>query len=465
MGKPINLLAVATALAKAHCLDTGLLLIPIYEAAPFHETIADKLEEAIIRGRGRVIVNLPPRHGKSELISRVLPAWYLGRSPNRNVICVSHTLELARTFSRRAKSLVDNPYYQLTFGVALDKSEGAAAHNWGLTNGSRFLAAGVGGAITGYGADLLIIDDPIKDSVQAQSATYRERLKDWFREVALPRLTPTGTVIVVMTRWHFDDLTGWLLRDCSSDSRGDKWELLRFPAIQDTEGNPLDPRPIGAPLWASRFDKAKLDQIEQAIGTSAFAGLYQQIPALPRGQVFDIEHFRQDFELDNPPAFQRLVASWDTAYEAHARADYSVGTVWGDTGQDYCLVDLVRGRWKFPELKRQIFSLAKKHNCAIILVEASASGKDVVAELQATSDLPIIGVEVGKGDKVARASAITGRIEAGRVRLPKYAPWLQTFLKEVREFPAGEHDDIVDSMVQAIRWLTRYSSTTPVIGL
>ncbi len=446
----------------------------IYDPAWFHQQINTALCKVATGDIKRLIITKPPRHGKSELCSRVFPPWYLGNDTGdpRSIIAASYSDALAKKFGRAGRNISRSALYGEIFDTGLDRMLGTSVTDWTLTNGNSYSASGVGGGITGLGASVFLVDDPIKNRQQADSPTYRENLKDWFKEVAITRLTPGGSIVVIMTRWHHDDLVGWLLSE-----QEDKWNVLKYPALQtehDLDLRPYDKRKPGKALWPWRFTKKRLEEIEEELGPLAFNCLYQQDPTIEGGTVLNINDLIQDFDLnnlhfDNPDEMwimtdtgrvniNRIVGSWDTAFESKKTADFSVGTIWADAGNAYYLIDVVRGRWRFPQLKDKMKSTYKRWHDDSVLIEAKASGKDLLYELREFTDIPIQPVNPVI-DKVARAAAVSGRFEAGRVHIPKNAPWLRVYLTELEHFPKATHDDQVDSTTQAIRWMSRYSGS------
>ena len=432
-----------------------------YEPSVFHWLIGKKLCDVVKGKIKRLIILIPPRHGKSELCSKIFPPWYLGyrNGEQRSIIAASYAARLAHTFGRAGRNIVRNPLYREVFGVGIDRALGTSTNEWALTNENTYSAAGVGGGITGFGASIFLIDDPIKDRKQANSAVYREALKDWYKEVALTRLTPDGAMIIIMTRWHYDDLVGWLLTE--PEWASENFTVIKLPAIQtehDLSERLYDTRKVGEALWPERFSRKQLDKIAEGLGPVAFNCLYQQDPTIEGGQVLNINDLRMYKPEEKPESFQRIVSSWDTAFENKSTSDYSVGTIWGDTGKNYYLLHVIRVRNRFPQLKKLMIKTHKQWNEDTILIEAKASGKDLIYELREETSLPIQSVNPVV-DKVSRAAAISGRVEAGRVFIPDRAPWLRTFLTELEHFPAVDHDDQVDSFTQAIRWMSRYSGS------
>jgi len=414
---------------------------PGFELAAHHRIILDKLE-AVERGQiQRLMIFMPPRHGKSLLSTRFFPAWYLGRHPERFIITVSYGQELADDFGRGVRNLVSDPLHRAIFPGFRLADDSTSMRCFNTTSGGSYYAVGRGGPITGRGAHLLIIDDPLKDREEAQSETIRRTLHEWYASVAYTRLQPGAAIVLLQTRWHEDDLAGRLLREHSAG-----WEVVSLPAVAETDESF---RRTGEALWPQKFPLDVLEQIRVAIGGAAWASLYQQRPAAAEGTIFKREWWRYFREQ---PAFRRIVQSWDTAFKTGAENDYSVCTTWGVTDSGYYLLWFWRGRVEFPELKKRISWLADQWRPNQILVEDKASGQSLIQELRYQSALPIIPVKVDK-DKLARAQAITPLIEAGKVFLPELAPWLNDYIDEMARFPTGTHDDAVDCTTQALNYV------------
>ena len=321
--------------------------------------------------------------------------------------------------------------------------------SFATTAGGAYYAVGRGGALTGRGANLLLIDDPLKDYAEANSEVIRQSLHDWYSSVAYTRLYSGAAIILVSTRWHEDDLAGRLLRE----SGGEEWHVLRLPAIAEVDESF---RRAGEPLWPAKFPLKTLEQIRRDIGDAAFVSLYQQRPAAAEGAVFN-RNWWQFYHY--PPTCKRIVQSWDTAFKSGLQNDYSVCSTWGVLENGYYLLSLSRVRVDFPEQTRLVGSLGREWKAIAILVEDAASGQGAqIQELRHESALPIIPVKVDS-NKLARAYAITPMIEAGRVFLPKSAPWLNDYVDELAAFPNGVHDDAVDSTTQALNYLRHQSGT------
>ncbi len=410
--------------------------MPGFERAGHLCLLAEKLE-AIERGElKRLMVFMPPRHGKSELCSIRFPAWYLGKNQQNQVIGCSYAESLAYSFSYAVRETISSPSYQRLWRVGLDT---AGAVRWQLANKDNkrasYIAAGIGGGIAGEGADLLIIDDPIKNAEEAASQIYRDKTYQWYVTTARTRLQPDAAIILILTRWHVDDLAGRLLDDAKRDPKADQWEVLSLSALKENQA-----------LWAERYPIEVLENIRATIGGRAFESLYQGSPTQAEGNIFKREWW-QFYKVR--PSFQYTIQSWDTAFKDKASNDYSVCTMWGVTKTGFYLFDVLRDRVEFPELKRMCITAYERDKPQRVYIEDKASGQSLIQELTRETRIPIYPVKVDS-DKQARANAITPLIESGRVMLPEYASWLHNYIEELSAFPNGEHDDQVDSTTQAL---------------
>ncbi len=420
---------------------------PGYRPARHHRHLAAALER-VERGEiDRLLVVMPPRHGKSELCSVHFPAWFLGRNPDLRVIACSHTAALAQRFSRLVRGKVTDPRWPFPARLAAGE---ATVQAWGLAgHAGGYVAAGVGGPITGMGADLLIIDDPVKSAEEALSAAVRDRTWEWYTGTAYPRLETGGRIVVIGTRWHPDDLIGRIL---ASPER-EQWHLIHFPALA-TGPDPLGRAP-GDPLWPERFDARALERIKQAMGSFWFAAQYQGEPVAPSGQIFRPDAWPR-YQGD-PAALYRTGGPWqflDTAYKAGAGHSRSAIVTWVATERGWAVVDCWTGQPDFPVLVEIVREQAAKWRPLAVVIEDQASGQSLLQTLRATTRLPVVPWRPGDRDKVARAHAVSAYIEAGRVALPAAAPWVEDFVLEHAHFPAGRHDDLVDTTTMALLYLT-----------
>jgi len=390
------------------------------------------------------MVFMPPRHGKSELCTVRFPAWYLGRNPQKQIISCSYAESHAYSFSYAVRGVIGGEAYQALWPHRL---ETAGAIRWQLAGKENlrasYIAAGIGGGITGEGADLLIIDDPIRNYQEADSKTYRNSNWMWWITTALTRLQPDGAVILIMTRWHEDDLAGRILK-ASKVAGADQWEVLHLRAIAD-----------GKALWPEKFPLKVLEAIRAGqvddpdmpgAGSRAFEALYQGNPTIAQGNILRRDWWRYYTER---PVLTDIIHSWDTAFKGGTESDYSVCQVWGKSETGYYLLDSWRQRVEYPDLKKAAIALYERDKPSAVYIEDKASGQSLVQELKRDTAIPIRPVKVDR-DKVARANAVTPLIESGRVYLPERAPWLHGLIEELSAFPTGEHDDQVDALTQAL---------------
>jgi len=406
-----------------------------------------RLDETLVDvavGRVRkLLVTMPPRHGKSELCSHWFPVWYLSRFPDDSIIMSGYGQEYASKYGRDVRNtLTEHP----EIGVQVSK-DSSAMHRWNIEkHKGGMYAVGLGGPITGRGGNILILDDPVKGDAEARSLTYRERIWEWWCRTFFTRREPNAGVVLVGTRWHHDDLIGRVLKE-----EGDEWEKLDFPAL-DADGRAL---------WEERFPASELVATRKSIGDEAFECLYQQRPTLEGGNLLKREWWGYYTLL--PTEIHSVVQSWDTAFKRGETNDYSVCETWASNSADYYVVETFRDRVEFPELKRLVVQQYEKATAVTgvtphaILIEDAASGQSLIQELRRDTNLPIIPVKPDK-DKIARTNAITPLLRAGKVRIPERAAWVADFVNECSQFPSGAHDDQVDAMTQALIYLKEQSA-------
>ena len=462
----------AEALEKARngLLNFTCYTFPEFEVNWHHRQLARILNEFAHGLHPRLIICLPPRCTKSEFVSRRLPAFLLGLYPDDKVLTSSYSAELASAMNRDVQRIIDSPQYEKIFPdsripKAGMKVEGSWARNSkhfeiiGRRGGYR--CAGVGGPLTGYGTNWAICDDPFKNQEEADSIVFRDRIWNWWRSTFYTRFEKNANALVTMTRWHEDDLVGRLLNLAKSDPTADQWEVVSFPAIAEgagSVGSVKDPREIGEPLWPNKFSVERLAALRSSVGSRVFSALYQQRPAPEEGMIIKREWWR--FWKKLPQSFEVMIQAWDLTFTNAATSDYVVGAVFGKLGPNIYLVDMVRGRLGFTESTQAIKNLARKWpQASAIYVEKAANGHAVIDTLQ--RDITgVIGVKP-LGSKVARANAVSPRIEAGNVWLPdpSICPWVNEVVEEWATFPAGMHDDIVDAMSHGIAKLAQIGAT------
>lgn len=433
-----------------------------YEPADHHRLISEALRRVARGELKRLMIFMPPRHGKSMLASEYFPAWYLGRNPNHQVITATYAQGLADDFGRKVRNIVAGEMFKGIFpGVDL-AGDSQAANRFHLSGQGAYFAVGAGGPITGRGADLLLIDDPIKGREDAESETMRRRLKEWYTSVARTRLMPGGAIVVIQTRWHEDDLAGWLIKEHAHEN----WEVLNLPALAEP-GDPLG-REEGAALWPSAYPIKELAVIKQSIGARDWSALYQQRPSAMEGAILKRANWQYYKPTENNPAslveslgITRIVQAWDTAFKTGNSNDYSVGVTLGVARTRYYVLDVWRNRAEFPDLKRALVSQATKWGAHAVVVEDAASGQSLIQELRRNTRIPLVTVKVDR-DKTARANAISAIHEAKLCYVPDNEHWVSDFMDECASFPSATHDDQVDAFVHALTY-ARPLSTIEVV--
>jgi predicted phage terminase large subunit-like protein len=438
--------AAAAEISRRSLLDFAARMVPSFSAPAHIRRIAELLEDVEAGRKLRVVITVPPRHGKSRLL-QIAEAWYLGRNPSKNAITSSHSAELAERNSRFTRALVEQ--YRWPFEARLS-ADSSAVHRWNLTPGGGGLyAVGAGGSITGRGADLLVLDD-----IQHDTGTDVERDSawEWFSETAIPRLEPGAAIVVLATRWHETDVVGRLLAAPDAD----QWTVLSLPALAESD-DPLG-RAEGEALWPERFSLNELNARRVSMGARAFESQFQQNPAPSEGNLFRAvwltKRYRELPKLDN------IALGLDAAWKTGPQHDFSAMLIAGSNATDYYLIDVIRGKWEYPHLRRLLSEICEKHHPKSVCVEDAASGTAIIQELTQSTRLPIIPIQA-RGSKEARAEAITPILEAGKLWLPESAPWLDAFESELLRFPAGAHDDQVDALVLT---LTRLSARRRIVG-
>jgi predicted phage terminase large subunit-like protein len=415
---------------------------PDFIEGSHHKRIADKFNKLASGEIKRLIINMPPRHTKSEFGSYLLPAWMVGKNPKLKIIQSTNTTELSVRFGRKAKALIDSPEYQKVFKTKL-REDSQAAGKWETAQGGEYYAAGVGSAITGRGADLLIIDDPHSEQ-DAMNAQALERTYEWYTSGPRQRLQPGGSIIVIMTRWNEKDLTGRLL-NAQKEVKADQWEIVEFPAIM----------PSGQPVWPEYWKIEDLESVKASIPLSKWNAQYMQNPTSEEGALIKREWWRP-WEDEELPPLEHVIQSYDTAFMKKQTADYSAITTWGvfrpseDDPPNLILVDAVKARYEFPELRRVALEQYGYWNPETVIIESKASGLPLTYELRKMG-IPVINFTPSKGnDKHTRVNAVSPMFESGLIWAPKEMEFAQEVIEECAAFPYGDHDDLVDSMTQAL---------------
>jgi predicted phage terminase large subunit-like protein len=420
---------------------------PTFISGAHHKRMAEAFERVANGTCKRLIINMPPRHTKSEFASYLLPAWFLGKFPHKKVIQTSHTAELAVGFGRKVRNLVDSDVYNNIFPNLALQADSKAAGRWNTSKGGDYFAIGVGGAVTGKGADVLIIDDPHSEQEAAMAASNPEvydKVYEWYTSGPRQRLQPGGAIVIVMTRWAARDLTGQVIKSAAQRS-GEEWEVIEFPAIM----------PSGKPLWPQFWSIEELSALREELPNAKWQAQYQQNPVGNESAIVKRDWWKW-WEKDNPPICDYILQSWDTAFEKTQRADYSAGTTWGifnceedNFAPNIILLNTYKKRVEFPELKRDVLREYNEYEPDSLIVEKKASGAPLIYDLRAMG-IPVQEYTPGKGqDKIARLNSVSDIIASGKVWVPQ-TRWAEELVDEVAAFPSGEHDDLVDATTLAL---------------
>ena len=427
---------------------------PTFIAGRHHSIMANAFERVAKGELKRLIINMPPRHTKSEFASYLLPAWFLGQFPHKKVIQTSHTAELAVGFGRKVRNLVDTDAYHEIFPHLVLSADSKAAGRWNTSKQGDYFAIGVGGAVTGKGADLLIIDDPHSEQEAAladSSPDIYDKVYEWYTSGPRQRLQPGGSIVIVMTRWGMRDLTAQVLK-AAAQRGGDEWEVIEFPALL----------PSGNPLWPEFWSLEELMKLKEELPNSKWMAQYQQQPTSDAAAMVKREWWRI-WEEDEPPTCEYVLQVWDTAFEASNRADYSASTTWGvfyrpdNNGvsqPNIILLNAIKDRVEFPTLKQMVLNQYDEFKPDTVIVEKKASGAPLIYELRATGVpvqeyTPVRGTASNPNNKVARLNAVSTLFASGIVWAPNRS-WAEEVMDEVAAFPAGEHDDYVDTVIMAL---------------
>ena len=415
---------------------------PGFISGRHHKIMAEKLE-AVAQGKlKRLIINMPPRHTKSEFASYLFPAWMVGRRSDMKIMQATHTADLSIRFGRKVKNLMETKDYQNIFDVKL-RSDSKAAYRWETDDGGEYYASGVGGNIAGRGADLFIVDDPHSEQ-DAQSPTALENAWDWYTAGPRQRLQPGGAIIIVMTRWGDNDLTARLLKQAAQDPKADQWEVVEFPAIFDN----------GEALWPEYWKLEELEKIKASIPLSKWNAQYLQRPTSDTASIIKRDWWKP-WTKDQVPRLHYVMQSYDTAYLKTRTADFTSIQTWGvfypseDSPPNAILLDAKKGRWEFPDLKRIAMEEYKYWEPEVVLIEAKAAGMPLTQELR-SSGIPVANFTPSRGnDKHVRMNSVAPLFEAGLVWYPETS-WAEEVIEEMASFPYAEHDDHCDAATQAL---------------
>jgi len=400
--------------------------------------VSQIITQAILKGNGRIIVNIPPQHGKSQFISKYLPIWYLENFPKKRVILSTYEANYAESWGKQVRNeFLHNP--KLEVEVAKDSK---ASNFWLTTEGGSMASVGIGGPITGKSGDLMIIDDPVKNWAEAKSKAYQRRNAEWFDSTLYTRKQPGTTIIVLMTRWHELDLTGYLINE-----HGDDWNLIRLPALAE-KNDPMG-RKIGEALCPERFDRKELLKTKNAISEQVWTGLYANRPAAQEGGIIKRDSLRFYDKL--PASFQEIIQSWDMSFKKTTDGSYVVGQVWGRSNGNFYLIDQFRKRTGFVGAKEAVIFFSNKYPLARRkIIEAKANGPAIIDDLKTT--VPGLIAQENNSSKEANLEAVSPFFDSGNVFLPNqnYCNWIKDYIEELVTFPNAANNDQVDATSQAL---------------
>ena len=442
-----------------HCRDDLIAFCkkmqPDYKVGSHHRVLANMLMDLAEGNKDRICVNIPPRHGKSQLVSIYFPAWFMGKYPDKKVLMVSHTTDLAVTFGRKVRNIIDTDAYKEVFPTVTLASDNKSAGRWNTNMGGEYYACGVGSALAGRGADLLLVDDPHneQDIINGNFDVF-EKAYEWFTYGARTRLMPGGRVAIIQTRWHLDDLTGRVTRDMELNEGADQYNVVEFPAILEIENKTTHVVEQKA-LWSEFYTLDDLLRTKASMPLFQWNAQYQQNPTSEEASVVKREWWKT-WTDEHAPRCEYVIMSLDAAAETNNRADFTALTTWGvflneeENNYSIILLNSIKKRVEFPELKKLAMEEYTEWEPDAFIVEKKSSGTALYQELRRT------GMAVqeytphrGSGDKLARLNAVADIVASGLVWVPQ-TRWAEELVEEVAGFPFMSHDDLVDSTVMAL---------------
>ncbi|MDR1688324.1 MAG: phage terminase large subunit [Clostridiales bacterium] len=458
----VNEHLLAQTLARQHLVEFAEYTDANYTTNWHHRVLCEKLDKLVAKKIKRLMVFMPPRHGKSELVSRKLPAFIFGRNPDASIMATSYSADLAQRMSRDVQRIIDSPKYGELFPETslYGKNIRTVANGSYLRNSDIFeivgykgsyRGAGVGGGITGMGGDYIIVDDPVKNREDVNSLVMRDKLWDWYTSTLYTRREKDAAILITLTRWHEDDLAGRLLELAQKEPNADQWEVLMFPAMCEEERkHPEDIREDGMALWPDKYTYAELVSTKATVGIYDWSALYQQRPQPAGGTIFQREWMNKEYE--ELPAGATLIQTWDLPFKDSEASAKCAGIIMARKGAEIFFVDVVNDKMSFTTSVTAIRSMTAKHPKARAkVVEDKANGPAIINYLQ--KEIPGMIAFNPKGSKEDRALSVAPYFEAGNVYFPKYAPWKADLISDLIRFPTGVYKDTVDASVQGILYL------------
>jgi predicted phage terminase large subunit-like protein len=440
--------ALGRELAQKSFMEYVKIMWPGFIHGRHHAVMAKKFEAIADGSLKRLIINMPPRHTKSEFASYLLTSWFLGKYPDKKVIQSSNTADLAVGFGRKVRNLVGSEAYAKVFPNVSLRQDSKAAGRWATNQNGEYFAIGVGGTVTGKGADLLIIDDPHSEQEAALASgdpSVFDKVYEWYTSGPRQRLQPGGAIVIVMTRWGEKDLTGRVIKDAMLRDKGEEWEVIEFPAIM----------PSGKPLWPEFWSAKELEALRDELPPAKWYAQYQQTPTGEEGALVKREWWKI-WKTENPPPCDFIIQSWDTAFTKNERSDYSACTTWGVFRMDddpnnihIILLDAFQKRMEFPELKAKALVMYQDWEPDACIIEAKAAGAPLVFELRQMGIMVSEYTPTRGNDKFVRINSITDLFSSGKVWAPE-TRWASEVIEQMAAFPNGDHDDLVDSSTQAL---------------
>ena len=440
--------ALGRELAQKSFMEYVKIMWPGFIHGRHHSVMAKKFEAIADGSLKRLIINMPPRHTKSEFASYLLTSWFLGKYPDKKVIQSSNTADLAVGFGRKVRNLVGSEAYAKVFPNVSLRQDSKAAGRWATNQNGEYFAIGVGGTVTGKGADLLIIDDPHSEQEAALASgdpSVFDKVYEWYTSGPRQRLQPGGAIVIVQTRWGEKDLTGRILKDSALRDKGEEWEVIEFPAIM----------PSGKPLWPEFWSVEELEALKDELPPAKWYAQYQQTPTGEEGALVKREWWKI-WKTERPPVCDFIIQSWDTAFTKNERSDYSACTTWGVFRMDddpnninIILLDAFQKRMEFPELKAKALVMYQEWEPDACIIEAKAAGAPLVFELRQMGIVVSEYTPTRGNDKFVRINSITDLFSSGKVWAPE-TRWASEVIEQMAAFPNGDHDDLVDSSTQAL---------------